>query len=179
MADIETLRANLAHEVQHRELRLAPASVNDRTVRVAFFSEEPVARWWGDEILDGSPASVRMDRLNNGAAVLVNHDPDQHVGVVESAAIGSDRKGRAVLRYGNGGLPDRVLQDARAGIGTKVSVGYRTHDLVLERQEGDVSTYRVTDWEPYEISIVSVPADDNVGVGRSISTGDQMEAYQT
>lgn len=141
--------------------------VGKRTVNLAFCSEEPYDRWWGREILDCRSKSVRMDRLNRNAAVLVNHDPDQQVGVVEKASIDGDRKGRASTRFGRSQFADEVLKDIADGIRTKVSVGYRIHDLVLERKEEGLSTYRVTDWEPFEISIVAVPADDTVGVGRS------------
>lgn len=141
-----------------------------RTVEVAFSSEQPYDRWWGTEILDHSPKSVRLGRLNGSAAVLVNHDPDQHVGVVESARIDKDRKGRALLRFGKSPEADKILQDIVDGIRSLVSVGYRIHTAVLEKTgDEEVDTYRVTDWEPYEISIVSVPADESVGVGRSVS----------
>lgn len=141
--------------------------LDKRTVKLAFCSEEPYERWWGVEILDCKAKSVRLERLKNHAAVLVNHRIDEHVGVVEKASIDGDKKGRALTRFGRGEFANEVLQDIADGIRTKVSVAYRIHDMVLESKKEDVLTYRVTDWEPFEISIVSNPADDTVGVGRS------------
>jgi len=141
--------------------------VEARTVDLAFASEAPYERWWGVEILDCTPKSVRMRRLNNKAALLVDHTSAKHVGVVEHARIDGDRKGRAKTRFGRSDYAGEILRDIADGIRTKASVGYMIHELVLERKEEDLSTYRVTDWEPFEISIVSVPADDTVGVGRS------------
>ncbi|MCQ8205552.1 hypothetical protein NP569_25000, partial [Vibrio parahaemolyticus] len=53
------------------------------------------------------------------------------------------------------------------GIRRNISCSYLIHEMVLERSEGGVDHYRVTRWEPYEVSSVSVPADPTVGVGRS------------
>lgn len=153
----------------HRELTLDRSGINEeaRTVALTFSSEEPYQRWFGNEILDHSSSSVRMDRLRNAAPLLVDHNPGDQVGVTQEASIGSDRRGRAVVRFGKSARADEIFQDVQDGIRTKVSVGYRIHEMVLDRQDGDVPTYRVTDWEPLEVSIVAVPADDTVGVGRS------------
>lgn len=147
------------------------ASINEdkRTVDLAWCSEVPYERWWGVEILDCAAKSVRMQRLRNKAALLLNHDTDKQIGVVERATLDQDKKGRAQVRFSRSALGEEVFADVVDGVRTKVSVGYRIHDLVLEKKEDEFSTYRVTDWEPYEISIVSVPADDTVGVGRGIS----------
>jgi len=181
--DRAALLSELRGKTQYAELLIDRASVDQgsRTVELAFCSEEPYARWWGIEVLDCGAKSVRMGRLKNRAAVLVNHDTDQHVGVVESARLDGDRRGRSKVRFGSGELASEVFQDVVDGIRTKVSVGYQIHDLVLEKKEGDVSTYRVNDWEPYEISIVSVPADDTVGIGRGAQRskeGNTMEQQQ-
>ncbi len=142
---------------------------DDRTVEVAFSSEEPYERYFGIEILDHSPSAVRLGRLQSGGAVLVDHDTRDHVGVVELARVDGDRRGRALLRFGRSARAAEILQDVRDGIRSLVSVGYRVHDLVLDRRgaKGEPDSYRVTDWEPFEISLVSVPADPSVGVGRS------------
>jgi HK97 family phage major capsid protein/HK97 family phage prohead protease len=167
----EALLTELRAQPQHTEFLIEREAIDadKRTVKLAFCSEDPYERWWGVEILDCSPGSVRMERLKNQAALLLNHDSDKQIGVVESAVLNKDKKGRASVRFGRSALGEEIFADVVDGIRSKVSVGYRIHDLVLERQQDDVSTYRVTDWEPYEISIVSVPADDTVGVGRGLS----------
>ena len=71
-----------------RDAEFIRSSVNTegRMAELAFSSENPVPQWFGNEVLDHSPSSVRMDRLNDGAALLRNHDSNQHIGVVESSA---------------------------------------------------------------------------------------------
>lgn len=139
-----------------------------RTVELAFSSEEPYERWFGVEILDHSPQSVRLDRLNGGAALLVGHDTTDQVGVVDSARVDADRRGRAKTRFSRSNRGQEILQDVVDGIRTLVSVGYMIHKYTVEERTGLPDLIRVTDWEPYEISIVPIPADVTVGVGREL-----------
>lgn len=138
-----------------------------RSVEIAFSSEEPYERAFGSEVLDHNPQSVRLDRLNGGAAVLVNHDSGDQVGVVETARIDGDGKGRAVIRFSRSSRGQDIYQDVQDGIRSLVSVGYRIHDYDRIERDGQSDLVRVTDWEPYEVSIVAIPADATVGVGRS------------
>lgn len=144
-----------------------------RTVTLSFSSETPVDRWFGFEILDHSPGSIRMGRLKDGGPLLVNHDGRDQIGVVESAEIGPDKRGHAVLRFGKSARAQEIFDDVLDGIRRNVSVGYWVHRMVLEEENDEKgSTYRAMDWEPLEISIVPVPADMTVGVGRSHGEGD-------
>ncbi len=138
----------------------------ERTVSLSFSSEQPVERWFGFEILDHNPKSVRMDRLKGSAPLLLNHNRDDQIGVVETASVEGDRKGRALVRFGTSQRAQEIFEDVKAGIRKLVSVGYRIHKMVTEKIEAETETLRAMDWEPLEISIVSVPADISVGVGR-------------
>lgn len=139
-----------------------------RTVALAFSSEEPYDRYWGREILDHSPNSIRLTRLTAGGPLLMDHDGRDHVGVIESVQIGADRVGRAVVRFGSSARAEEVWRDVQDGIRRNVSVGYLIHKAQLvEHAEDGPDTFRVTDWEPFEVSLVSVPADPTVGIGRS------------
>ncbi len=153
----------------YRFFQVDRAAINDaaRTVSLAFSSEAPYERYYGTEILDHGAASVRLDRLKNGGAVLLNHDTECHVGVVEQVAIGPDRVGRAVVRFGKIGDADEAFKDVQDGIKRHVSVGYFVHSMVLESTQNGDETYRVMDWEPFEISLVPIPADPTVGIGRA------------
>jgi len=144
-------------------------NVEDRTVELAFSSEEPVERWFGNEILDHSRSSVDLGRLESGGAVLVDHNHSDHIGVVENASIDDDRRGRARVRFGNGTRANEIFTDVVDGIRHNVSVGYRINTMNLEdtNRESGVETYRATSWSPFEISFVSIPADSGVGVGRN------------
>ena len=139
-----------------------------RTAVLAFASEAPYERYWGVEILDVSATSMRSGRLRSGANLLMDHDWKDVVGVVESVEIGADRVGRAVVRFGKSARAEEVWQDVRDGIRRNVSVGYMVHKAQLVETKDGLETYRVTDWEPFEVSLVSVPADASVGVGRSL-----------
>ena len=150
----------------------------NRTVEIAFSSEEPYERAFGSEVLDHDPQSLRLGRLDNGAAVLVNHDSDDQIGVVESARVDDDRRGRAVIRFSKSKRGQEIFQDVIDGIRSLVSVGYRIHKYDVTEREGESDLVRVTDWEPYELSLVSIPADPSVGVGRSEITEPEPKAAE-
>jgi len=161
--------ADLIGTTQTREMRADPASVDTeaRTIDLAFSSEAPVERWFGREILDHAAGSVQLDRLRDGAPLLLQHDPERQIGVIESARIDADRVGRARVRFSAGPLGAEIMQDIADGIRSKVSVGYRINSMRLDESDDSGETYRVDGWEPMEISIVSIPADSSVGVGRA------------
>ena len=151
---------------QFRNLELKSFDEEKRTVSLSFSSEDPYERYWGVEILDHSTTSVNMERLNNSAPLLFNHNRDEVIGVVEFAKI-EDKRGIAVVRFGNSKKAKEVFSDVVDGIMKNVSVGYQIDEMKLESEKDGVETYRVTGWQPFEISIVSIPADNTVGVGRS------------
>lgn len=138
--------------------------IEARTVPIAFSSEEPYERSFGLEVLDHAPQSVRLGRLAGGGALLLDHDPSRLIGVIERASIDEDKVGRAVVRFGRSELAEEAFRDVQDGIRRHVSVGYMVHDAQPVRGSREV---RVTDWEPYELSLVAIPADPTVGVGRS------------
>lgn len=142
-----------------------------RTVALAFSSEAPVDRWFGTEVLDHGPGSIRLGRLTDGGPVLVDHDTRDHVGVVEDVKIGSDRVGRAIVRFGRSARAEEIFQDVVDGIRRSVSVGYQIHKM-KDESAGGGDIYRAVDWEPMEISMVSVPADVGAQVGRDHAVGD-------
>jgi HK97 family phage major capsid protein/HK97 family phage prohead protease len=149
-----------------------------RTVELAFSSEVPVARWFGEEVLDHSPGAMRVERLEQGAALLINHDWDDQVGVVEAVSIGEDRRGRAVVRFGRSARANEIWQDVVDGIRKHVSVGYSVRKIEVEPRKGQPDLVRVTEWEPFEISLVSVPADPTVGVGRAAEIAPEEQPGQ-
>lgn len=152
----------------YREATTGAIDVEARTVELSFSSEtETVERWFGIEILDHSAGACDLSRLNNKAPVLWMHNWDDQRGVVESARIDTDRKGRALVRFSRSDEGEELFQDIIDGIVTKVSVGYLPNAIRWVEQRGETDVYMITEWQPFEISMVSVPADDDVGVGRS------------
>ena len=166
----ETLARHLDKGRAERALQVERAAIDEaaRTATLAFASEQPYERWWGIEILDTTATAMRQGRLRGGANLLCDHNTRDVVGVVESVEIGADRVARAVVRFGKSARAEEVWQDVKDGIRRNVSVGYLIHQAVLVETKDGLDTYRVTDWEPFEVSLVSVPADPTVGVGRSL-----------
>ena len=121
---VEQINANRGEAPLRRQAAVRNIDEEARTVEVAFSSEEPVPRWFGDEVLDHSPGSMLETRLQNGAAVLWNHDTDIQIGVVEAASIDSDRRGRATLRFGRSARAEEIWADIVDGVIRHVSVGY-------------------------------------------------------
>lgn len=159
-----------------RQLRINPivrtfsldrSAINEdaRTVSVAFASDKPIEHWFGPLSLSMDTKAMRPARLRNGAPLLLNHEPKDQVGVIEDHSIGGGIA-RAIVRFSRSPRADEVFQDVIDGIRQNISVGFMIHEMHLETSKnGDI--YRSNDWEPYEISIVAVPADISVGVGRS------------
>lgn len=139
---------------------------------IAISSEAEVERWFGIEVLDHTAGAVDLTRLKSGGAVLVDHGGDQ-VGVVESVRL-EDGVLRGSIRFSRSQRGREVEQDVADGIRRNVSVGYfvKAADKVEVRDGVDV--WKVTRWMPAEVSIVSVPADITVGVGRNTDGGDEV-----
>ncbi|EPA6639124.1 phage major capsid family protein [Serratia bockelmannii] len=149
-----------------REMETSQINQSNKLIELAFASEIPVQREFGDcvlnEILLCSPENVDLSRIQNKAAVLFNHDKDELIGVVESCSVDADKVCRANIRLSSTAQEYQTMVEE--GILTKVSVGYSILDY---RIEGD--NLLVSKWQPYEISLVSIPADDlKSGIGRSL-----------
>ena len=145
---------------------------NERHFSLSFSSEEPYTRYFGDEILDHGEGAVDLSRLNEIGCVLFNHDRDKVVGKVLSARIENGR-GVAEIEFDEDEASEQICQKVRSGTLKGVSVSYRvTHweevspgkTWVDGRFVGPCSVARK--WTPLEISVVSVPADPTVGLGR-------------
>ena len=153
---------------------------------IAFSSETPVVREITDDygkvrevkeiLVHDSIENADLSRLNNNAALLFNHDFNQHLGIVipNSVRIDSDRIGRATVKFSqHGELAQEISAKVKEGTVSKISFGY---DLVEYHLEGD--DLFVTKWAPYEISFVTVPADDKVGLGRALNTNESSADAQ-
>ena len=158
-----------------RETTIDNVDTDSRTVELSFSSETPYGRWFGDEILCHDEECINLERFNNGlGTALFNHDRDAVVGHIEKAWL-EDNRGKALVRFDTDEQSETIFQKVQSGTLQGVSVGYAIYRYEVLEDEDTKSTngrfngpaYVVTDWEPLEISIVSVPADPTVGVGRS------------
>ncbi len=151
------------------ECRAMPETFNDeeRTVEVQYATETQVQRYdWHEgfywEVLSTEKGHVRLDKLNNGAPLLDSHDRwsvGSVLGVIESA----DEQ-TAIIRFANDEKSEEAFQKVKDGIITKVSVGYRIHELEKDGEKDGNPIFRAIDWEPYEISLVAIPADDQAEI---------------
>lgn len=155
---------------------LEPKTVDEeaRTVEVVWTTGAKVLRGWYDqywEELSLDPAHVKLDRLNNGAPLLFDHD-DYRVAdtpgvVVPGSAKIVGNEGRATVRFARAGLDaraDMLFEKVKDGIVQNVSVGYRINKMELvETGTDQIPVYRATDWQPFEISAVAMGADDGAG----------------
>ena len=159
-----------------RESTIDQVDSDNRTVELSFSSETPYGRWFGDEILCHDEECINLDRFNDGlGTVLFNHDRDAVVGHIEKVWI-EDNRGKALVRFDEDEQSDAIFKKVQSGTLQGVSVGYTIKRYEVLEDDSTTSTngrfkgpdtYVITDWEPLEISIVSVPADPTVGVGRS------------
>lgn len=159
-----------------RESTIDNVDTDSRTVELSFSSETPYGRWFGDEILCHDEECINLERFNNGLGTLLfNHDRDAVVGHIEKVWV-EDNRGKALVRFDKDEQSETIFQKVQSGTLQGVSVGYSIkHYEVLDKKDSvsnngrfkGPDTYVVTDWEPLEISIVSVPADATVGIGRS------------
>ena len=166
MVDDADRKASL--EVLHRAIDLDARAVDEktRTVNIAVSSELPVDRSFGKEVLVHEGGAIDMEFLASGRApLLLDHDMEKQIGVIESVELSGDRKLRAKVRFGRSALAEEVFQDVVDGIRSNISVGYRINKM--ERSTTNKDEYLVRSWSPMEVSVVSIPADPSVGVGRS------------
>lgn len=153
------------------EAQIEKVDEESRIVTLSFSSEYEVERWGWVETLGHEEGECDLARINNKGPFLSDHNWNDQRGVIQKAWIEKGR-GYAEIKMSRNPLGQQLLIDMQDEIRVNVSVGYRIHAAKLTREENDLDYYRVTHWEPLEISSVSVPADPTVGVGRNAETND-------
>lgn len=149
-------------------------------VTVVASTEAPVVRYdWNsdesfNEVLDMKESSVRTTRLETGLSVLNTHD-SSHLGSVLGITKGFSFKKKELIldvEFSKRDDISNTIRDIKDGIVKFVSIGYRVHSFKDEGRENEheMRTFRAMDWEPLELSFVSVPADP----GASIVKGDRQ-----
>ena len=176
------LQRTLPAELTIRELDPGQADDGLLRLRLSVSSETPVLRtsWWDDpwvETLGHTEGEIDLSRLNGRASVLGNHNryaahgktPLASIGAVERAWIEGGRL-MADLAISRREALEDFRQDIKDGLVSLVSIGYVINERLLTKggANGSPNEYRVTNWLPYEISFVDIPADASVGVGRDM-----------
>lgn len=131
------------------------------------------------EILSMENGHVKLDRLNSGANVLDNHDNyssvrEAVVGVVEKAWT-ADKKLYVKMRFSDREDVKPLIQDVRTSIIRNISIGYNVTKYLITEEEGAVPEYRAIEWEPCEVSFVSIPADYLAGVRSQQDVTNEVE----
>jgi HK97 family phage major capsid protein/HK97 family phage prohead protease len=168
-------KRDLEKTLVQRDFKLEVREVEkeDRTLEFPFSSETPVARYFGNEILEHREKSANLDRLNDGAPLLWNHDPDKVIGVVERAWIDEKKKrGYAKVRFSEEEFAASKYRDIKNGIIRNVSFGYVIKDSQQIENTEDVV---IRDWECYEISCCAIPADASIGISRTATSTPDVE----
>lgn len=153
---------------------LRELNAESRQVELSFSSEEPYERWFGPEILSHASGAVDLSRLNEIGCLLYNHNRDKVIGRIDRAWV-KDGRAYATVTFDEDAESDVIYQKVQSGTLKAVSVGYRV-DSWEEVSAGKVASDGkhigpcsiALKWYPYEVSIVSVPADASVGVGRDM-----------
>lgn len=111
---------------------------------------------------------ARLDRLNSGAPLLIEHSTrdgwdgrplDGVIGVVERASVVGG-EGTATVRFGESERANEIFGRVQRGELRSISVGYQVRKWDTSQRDDDgTQIRRATDWEPYELSIVAIPAD--------------------
>jgi HK97 family phage major capsid protein/HK97 family phage prohead protease len=161
---------------QFRKVAKAAYDKDAHTVTMAVSSETPVDRYYGQEILSHGKGAVRTDRLSGGVSLLYNHDYDQLLGRSQSFELGEPI--HVTCRFGTSALAAEKELDVAADILVDVSIGYIVYEWDIVEDKNGVRTYTAVDWEILEVSLVTVPADPTVGVGRSSDVAPKIRSFR-
>lgn len=158
------------------------AEGNERRFQLSFSSEEPYTRYWGKEVLDHSEGAIKLERLLAAGCVLFNHKRDYVVGKIITARV-EDLRAYAEIEFDEDEPSELIYQKVKNKTLRGVSTGYMVgswEEVLPGKVSGDGRFTGPCDiarsWEPFEISIVSCPADYTVGVGRDLM--DNMPPYK-
>jgi HK97 family phage major capsid protein len=163
--------------VRGAKIEASNIDVEKREVELSFASEAPVERWFGTETLEVSKRAAVLDRLNNGGALLSDHNSRAQIGKVVKAWIGDDKRAHAIVKFSRKAAAEEEFQDVIDGIRSNVSFGYRILEYVTEKgTKGAPDAVSITRWEAFEISLVAIPADASVGVGRELENLGSQES---
>lgn len=172
---VDNSRTAARREMVENSIRALSGEGNERKFILSFSSEEPYQRYWGAEVLDHSEGAVDLTRINEIGCLLFNHNRDAVIGKIAKAWIEGGR-GMAEVEFDSDEESERIFQKVANGTLKGVSVGYQIEsweEVAQGKQSADGKAIGpaaiARKWTPYEISIVSVPADPTVGVGRELS----------
>lgn len=130
-----------------------------RTVEATVATENAIERWGVNEVLVITKAAVDLTRTVNGRmAFLNNHDPNRPIGNVVKMSIEAGQL-VAVLRFADTPEGRKAERQVARGELSQFSIGYRVRKWDERHSPSGIDTVRAVEWEIYEVSLVSIPAD--------------------
>jgi len=151
---------------------IGPRSINDsqRTVDLILTTTAGIRRkdWWtGEEyveVLSMDPAHIRLDRINGGAPLLDSHSAysvSDILGTVVPGSVSTTKRAMlGTVRFSKRAAVDDIWADVKDSIIRDVSIGYRVYKFEESVGKDNKLPIRTAiDWEPYECSLVGIPAD--------------------
>lgn len=145
-----------------RDLMLDTCAADNaaRRVPAVLSTEFAVDRDGYSEILEHIAGAIDLSRAP--LPLLEQHTHGSlNIGIVENITL-DGRTLRGEVVFGNSVRAGELWPDVRDGVVRSLSIGYLVQD---QRVAGE--TVRVTRWQPFEVSLVSVPADPGAGLFRS------------
>ena len=163
-------------------IRALDGEGNERKFILSFSSEEPYQRFWGLEILDHADGAVDLARIQEIGCLLFNHNRDAVIGKITRAWL-EDNRGMAEVEFDTDEASELIYQKVKGGTLKGVSVGYQIdswEEVLPGKQSADGRFTGPAEiarkWTRYQISIVSVPADPTVGVGRDMENQESVNS---
>ena len=158
------MKRDIGGKFFHREITLR-AEGTDGAYVASFSSNNPVKRWFGNEILSHDSEAVDLSRVVDGnMPLLYQHDTDVLIGYASDFSLSNNRLS-GTIRFSENGRGPEVRAQVDEGMPFGISIGYRVDEWSERADSEDVT---VTRWTLYEVSVVTVPADVSVGINRSI-----------
>lgn len=181
--DARAAQQSLIGQPLQRAFKVSKADIDvaARTVRMALTSDEPILHWVSGRgaayvILDhGEKAKspINLERMQHGAALLENHDPDRRLGRIRDGE--SDGKTlRATARFSSRPYADEIFREVQEDLEHGDSPGtsaWFSVERLADKVEGYIDEFpviRAIKWTFLEGSIASVEADTRSGIGRTM-----------
>lgn len=161
---------------QFRKVESVEVEVDEENLELefSFSSEVPYERYYGFEIISHEEGAMDLERLNNDAPLLFNHNFDKYLGVILKAWVDpKEKRGKVRVKFSEEEFPKSIFRDITKKILKNVSFGYLIKEIILTKEAEEGRYYTVTKCMPYEVSVVTVPADYTVGMGRSIEENEE------
>lgn len=139
-------------------------------IRFPVASDTPIQRWYGQEILSHKPGAMVIGERQKTLPLLFNHNRDKLLGVVEKLDQDEHRT-YATVRFSSSeeGQKAKAMVDERVLVNCSFQYEILDYDMV-RGEDPDDDQLIATSWEIYEVSLVTIPADSNVGVYRDFET---------